>query len=71
MWAEGVDEVNFDSRVFPRVFSIAERLWSDQSVNVIDWITLMRLEHHRCNVVRRGIGAGPLSPGYCEASYGV
>ncbi|KAL9655055.1 hypothetical protein ABK040_008838 [Willaertia magna] len=70
MWSEQVDETNFHSRVFPRSLAIAERLWSP--ITVMDTVNAEgRLEHARCNVlVRRGIGAGPVIPGYCPASYG-
>lgn len=69
MWGENVDDMSFDSRVFPRVLAVAERLWSPRSTNLLDSTTTVRLEHHRCNLVRRGVGAGPVMPGYCDASY--
>jgi len=70
MWGENVDDVNFDSRVFPRTLAVAERLWSAESVNVVDMTTAMRLEEMRCHIVRRGVGAGPIIPSYCAAAYG-
>jgi hexosaminidase len=70
MWSEAVDDANFDSRVFPRVLAVAERLWSPQDVTIIDSLTYARLNHHRCNMVRRGVMGGPVSPGYCDAVYG-
>lgn len=70
MWGESVDDANFDSRVFPRVLAVAERLWSHETVNIIDGLTYSRLDHHRCNMVRRGVNGGPVNPGYCDAVYG-
>jgi hexosaminidase len=69
MWAERVDDIVFDERVFPRSFGTAERLWSSQNVNIVDDITEDRMDQHRCNFVRRGVGAGPIRPSYCEAVY--
>jgi len=69
MWTEQVDDVNFDSRVWPRTLCGAEKLWSAEEVNIIDHITELRLEHTRCNMVRRGIKGGPIIPGYCDAAY--
>lgn len=67
VWGEQVDDINFDSRVFPRVLATAERLWSPMDVNDYKAAT-PRLEYARCHVlVRRGVGAGPLIPGYCDA----
>ena len=65
MWGEQVDSVNFDSRVWPRASAVAERLWSDRSVNDVTTAT-PRLAAFRCtSLAQRGIGAGPISPGYC------
>ncbi|KAL0484177.1 hexosaminidase [Acrasis kona] len=69
MWGEAVDDINFDSRVFPRVLAVAERLWSKEEMKQVDGITRNRINHHRCNMVRRGVQAGPVSSGYCDASY--
>ena len=68
-WSEQVDDANFDSRVFPRTLAVAERLWSPSSVTDIPSATL-RMENTRCHIfVRRGIGAGPIIPGFCEATF--
>lgn len=61
--------MSIESRIFPRVFAVAERLWSPQSTNILDSVTVSRLDHHRCNLVRRGIYAGPVMPGVCDAAY--
>lgn len=60
MWTEQVDDVNFDSRVWPRLLCASEKLWSAEQVNIIDHITELRLENYRCQLVRRGIRGGPI-----------
>jgi hexosaminidase len=60
MWAEQVDDVNWDSRVWPRACAVAERLWSASSVVFDKNVTPARLEQHRCRLVRRGVRAGPV-----------
>ncbi len=70
-WGESVDDFNFDERVFPRLLAVAERLWSLQTVNVIDGITYDRMDNQRCNMAKRGVGGGPVQPGYCAAVYGT
>lgn len=68
MWGEQVDDTNFDSRVWPRACAIAERLWSDESINSVT-DALPRLISHRCRLVQRGVRADPLFPDYCPAVY--
>ena len=60
---EGVDETNFESRVFPWSSAVAERLWSpaDQSSSTDE--AEPRLAAFRCLLVRRGIKAAPIGPG--------
>eukprot|EP00010_Vexillifera_abyssalis_P003002 CAMPEP_0201556738 /NCGR_PEP_ID=MMETSP0173_2-20130828/57426_1 /ASSEMBLY_ACC=CAM_ASM_000268 /TAXON_ID=218659 /ORGANISM="Vexillifera sp., Strain DIVA3 564/2" /LENGTH=461 /DNA_ID=CAMNT_0047969195 /DNA_START=233 /DNA_END=1615 /DNA_ORIENTATION=- len=66
MWGEQVDSVNFDSRVWPRACGATERLWSPGSVTDITDAT-QRMAKFRCSsLARRGIGAGPIQPDYCE-----
>eukprot|EP01113_Clastostelium_recurvatum_P008681 TRINITY_DN1411_c0_g1_i4.p1 TRINITY_DN1411_c0_g1~~TRINITY_DN1411_c0_g1_i4.p1 ORF type:complete len:530 (-),score=92.46 TRINITY_DN1411_c0_g1_i4:96-1685(-) len=64
MWAEQVDQVNFDSRVWPRACAPAERLWSAQGVTDVNYATT-RLVAHRCRMAQRGVGAGPIATDYC------
>jgi hexosaminidase len=64
MWAEQVNSVNFDSRVWPRACAIGERLWSPQTVNSYQ-AAQPRLVEQRCRIARRGIGAGPIIPDFC------
>lgn len=67
-WGEQVDAVNIQSRMWPRGCASAERMWSDATVNSVE-AAAPRLEHMRCHMVQRGIGAGPIRPsatyGYC------
>ena len=65
MWGEQVDDACIDQRVWPRASAVAERLWSPQSVDNITDAT-NRIDLQRCRMVRRGIGAGPVAPGYCD-----
>lgn len=64
MWGEQVDGNNFSPRVWPRTAAVAERLWSRASVNDPN-AALSRLLAHRCRLVRRGVAAAPLQPGFC------
>ncbi|KAN0042539.1 hypothetical protein ACTFIV_005107 [Dictyostelium citrinum] len=64
MWAEQINQVNWDVRVWPRAIGIAERLWSDQSINSVS-LALPRIGHFTCDLSRRGIQSGPLFPDYC------
>lgn len=64
MWGEQVDQTNFESRVWPRTAAVAERLWSAASVQD-PTSALPRLLAQRCRMVRRGVNAAPLQPGFC------
>jgi hexosaminidase len=71
MWGEHVDSTNFMSRVWPRASSMAERLWSGSSSNTTKDILMEqtiqeRMSSFRCHLLRQGIDAGPVGPGYCE-----
>jgi len=69
MWGEYVDGSNVISRTWPRAAAVAERLWSNQSVNIPADAT-SRLEELRCSMMKRGIKVEPVSgPGYCECDY--
>jgi hexosaminidase len=63
MWGEGVDETNFEPRVFPWASAVAERLWSPPSQSASVDEAAPRLDVFRCLLVRRGIRAAPINPG--------
>mmetsp|Transcript_33242 Transcript_33242/g.45541 ORF Transcript_33242/g.45541 Transcript_33242/m.45541 type:complete len:91 (+) Transcript_33242:3-275(+) len=64
LWGERVDEYNIETKLWPRLAAIAEKLWSPitQSENTIDEF-YERLLNLRCVLLRRGIKVEPLEPG--------
>jgi len=68
IWGEYVDATNIQSRLWPRASAVAERLWSSEDVtNLQD--AYIRLNTHRCRLVRRGIPAEPLFTGHCKKEW--
>eukprot|EP00002_Diphylleia_rotans_P030456 TRINITY_DN625_c0_g1_i1.p1 TRINITY_DN625_c0_g1~~TRINITY_DN625_c0_g1_i1.p1 ORF type:complete len:562 (+),score=102.92 TRINITY_DN625_c0_g1_i1:45-1730(+) len=65
MWSEQVSADNIQSRIFPRIAAVAERLWSTVDVFFPDTATL-RLDRTSCILHQRGIRSGPIMPGYCD-----
>ena len=60
MWGETVDASDIQSTVWPKLASIAERLWSARTVN--DTADAHdRIENFRCLLNRRGIAAAPVN----------
>uniref|UniRef100_UPI00358EAC50 beta-hexosaminidase subunit alpha-like isoform X2 n=1 Tax=Myxine glutinosa TaxID=7769 RepID=UPI00358EAC50 len=68
IWGEYVDATNILHRLWPRASAVAERLWSDRSVNNTEE-AYPRLASHRCRMLMRGIPAQPLFVGFCEQEY--
>ena len=60
MWGEGVDDTNFETRVFPRATAAAERMWS---WDVSPAAAASRLANHRCTLVAAGVRVQPIGPG--------
>lgn len=80
MWGEMVDETIFLPRVWPRTAAVAEVLWTapkrnmdgpsgniniNQSQEIVGSY-IKRLANFRCFLVRQGIPASPLGPGFCD-----
>jgi hexosaminidase len=63
-----VDQGNIESRIWPRAAGAAARFWSSAAENNVT-AAEGRLDHYRCHLLQRGIGAGPIRPaseyGYC------
>lgn len=71
LWSEYVDGTNIATRLWPRASAVAERLWSQASVNDTE-DAKFRLDDHRCRLLRRGIAAAPILNGYCgDYEYGM
>eukprot|EP01035_Chromulina_nebulosa_P018672 gene18672-24419_t len=68
VWGEYVDETNIMSTIYPRLFAVSERLWSDSSVTSTD-DALNRLLIQRCRLLQRGFEVAPVQPGYCNTNY--
>ncbi|CAG2166455.1 unnamed protein product, partial [Oppiella nova] len=71
MWSEFVDGTNILSlnciltTKRPRASSAAERLWSNSNDTQDVDTARLRLDQHRCRLLRRGIPAAPILNGYC------
>ena len=64
MWGEGVDETNFEPRVFPWTSAVAERLWSPANVTDVD-AAQERLAEHVCRLNMRGVAAEAVMQNFC------
>ena len=60
MWGESVDASDFAQTVWPRLASVAERLWSPRSTNDTQ-SALPRIQQFRCLLNKRGIAAAPVN----------
>mmetsp|Transcript_58570 Transcript_58570/g.126743 ORF Transcript_58570/g.126743 Transcript_58570/m.126743 type:complete len:533 (-) Transcript_58570:238-1836(-) len=69
MWGETVDPSDLEFTVWPRAAAIAERLWSQASVNSTEE-ALPRLQAFRCQLLERGVSAGTVGSGGRQAPEG-
>eukprot|EP00095_Tigriopus_kingsejongensis_P003204 maker-scaffold50_size457468-snap-gene-1.13 protein:Tk03204 transcript:maker-scaffold50_size457468-snap-gene-1.13-mRNA-1 annotation:"chitooligosaccharidolytic beta-n-acetylglucosaminidase" len=68
MWSEQVDEYGVESRIWPRLSAMAERLWSDPTT---PWqYAEARMLEHRSRLVERGIKADAIQPEFCRQHQG-
>lgn len=63
LWSEQADEYTLDSRLWPRVSALAERLWSDPKTSWRD--AESRLLIHREQLVQHGVQAELIQPQWC------
>eukprot|EP01063_Lacrimia_lanifica_P005153 TRINITY_DN12964_c0_g1_i1.p1 TRINITY_DN12964_c0_g1~~TRINITY_DN12964_c0_g1_i1.p1 ORF type:complete len:595 (+),score=148.63 TRINITY_DN12964_c0_g1_i1:52-1836(+) len=63
MWGETVDASDLEQTVWPKLGSIAEKLWSprDQTKDAAANFAQERLEAFRCELNRRGVRAAPVN----------
>jgi len=76
MWGETVDASDLQTKVWPKLGSIAERLWSPRTTTSLN-TAHPRIEYFRCLLNQRGIAAAPVNnpvagqpppnPGSCYA----
>ncbi|KAJ0178174.1 hypothetical protein K1T71_005997 [Dendrolimus kikuchii] len=64
MWSEYVDENALDTRVWPRLAAVAERLWANPSGGVYGAET--RLNRHRARLIARGLRPDAIAPQWCD-----
>lgn len=73
LWTEFVDPSNIESKIWPRLAAIAERLWSPETSLGEANEAAFRLKFFRCLLLHRGIGSTavdeikPQAPGGCFA----
>ena len=60
MWGESVDASDIEQTVWPRLASVAERLWSARNTNSTQ-SALPRIQSFRCLLNKRGLAAAPVT----------
>ncbi|CAO3649688.1 unnamed protein product [Cunninghamella blakesleeana] len=69
LWGELADKTNFESRIWPRASTVAERLWSGYENPKGEKLTsedaILRLLPWRERMLLRGTMASPLNQGFC------
>ncbi|XP_039444957.1 chitooligosaccharidolytic beta-N-acetylglucosaminidase-like isoform X2 [Culex pipiens pallens] len=69
LWTEQADRHTLDSRLWPRLSALAERLWTNP---VERWQSAeSRMMIHRERLVENGVGADSLQPTWCLQNEGV
>jgi hexosaminidase len=67
-WSSISDEVVLDSRVWPRLSALAERLWAEPEENYRS--AEARMLWHRERLVQSGVNAEPIQPEWCMYNKG-
>ncbi|KAJ6636209.1 putative beta-hexosaminidase fdl [Pseudolycoriella hygida] len=69
MWTEQVDENTLDTRLWPRVGALAERLWTDppdfHDIELVPKEVFNRMAIYRNRLIELGLKAEPIFPKYC------
>jgi hexosaminidase len=68
LWSEQIDEKPMESRVWPRLSALAERLWSDPETGWQEAESRMLMHHKR--LLEMGIKADRLQPEWCLQNEG-
>jgi hexosaminidase len=68
LWSEQIDEKPMESRVWPRLSALAERLWSDPETGWQEAESRMSMHHKR--LLEMGIKADRLQPEWCLQNEG-
>lgn len=68
LWSEQADEQVLDSKVWPRLSALAERLWTNPTTGWRD--AESRMLNHRERLVENGIQAESLEPQWCQQHEG-
>lgn len=63
IWSEQIDDQILDGRLWPRLSSLAERLWADPTTSWREAESRMLI--HRERLVENGIAAEMLQPQWC------
>lgn len=75
LWTEQVDEMSLDTRLWPRVAALAERLWSDPDLETdslaVSEDAYTRLDTHRQRLIARGLKPEALWPKWCVQNPGM
>lgn len=61
MWGETVDASDLENTVWPKLASIAEKLWSPRESTVKADLAHLRIERFRCLLNHRGVSAAPVN----------
>jgi len=66
-WAEQIDDFNIELKLWPRMLSLAERLWMPKNNDPINLNSLIkRLNEFSAKLRERGIPSNPVTSQYCE-----
>lgn len=67
MWGDTADDTNIESRLWPRMLSLAETLWEEKRKEQVDVIGLVkRLNLFTTKLQSKGLRTMAITPQYCE-----